>query len=95
MGAQPGDLVYLLASLSPNPTLIPGLVSLDLGSGGLALIQLPIQVIPASDGFVTTSIPITAVPAFSSFYFQAAVIEIAAPSLPAPVTNLQFGLKTF
>lgn len=95
VGAQPGDIVYLLGSLSNVPTLLPGLVSLSIGNGGLSLFQLGVQVVQPAMGFVSTTVSIQPVPPFSPFYFQAAVIEAALPSLPAPTTNTQSGVKFF
>ncbi len=95
--SQPGDLVYLLGSLSDVPTVIPGLVDLDLGNGGLAINILGLFNIDPVKGWNRTEIPLlgVGVPFGARIHIQAAIIEALAPALPASSSNLEVSTMAF
>lgn len=88
-GATPVPLTVLCASLSHQPTVFPGVVSLAIGNGGPRLIVLafglphdPVTRIARRD-----FPPITAAGLGLSIHFQALVGDLATMALPVPVTN--------
>lgn len=91
--SQPGDIAYVLGSLSNVPTSLPGLASVDLGNGGLALLILDVRVINGTNGYEETTVPLAGVPLppGTKLFVQAAVIDGTTLALPAVSTNLQVG----
>ncbi len=91
VGAQPNDTAYVFASFSGQPSILPGLVSLDIGNNFANLIELAILPVDPATGFVEVQIPLFGLPLLSTFRIQAAVLSSAAPTLPVPVTNVVSG----
>jgi hypothetical protein len=94
MGAGSGDIAYLCASTTLAPTLVPGIVSLDVGGGIGGVTVLSTKVIPTK-GWTTFSSLIVGVPAGTSLYAQLAVFSAANPVLPLSTSNFQSTLVVF
>ncbi len=92
VGSGVGDTVYLFASPSSVPSVLQGLVSLDLANNFAELVQLGVYTVDASIGYLNFTSPLGSLPSGTEFFVQAATISASAPALPAPVTNLEAGL---
>ena len=96
VGSLPGDLVFLLASGSPVPSVLPGIVSLDLGNNFLELVQFPTKAVDAVKGYAEWGIPLNpSLPTGTKVYVQAAVLDVLFLSLPLTETNLEVGTILF
>ena len=95
--SEVNDLVYVIGSLSNVPTVLPGLVSLDLGNNGLAINILNILNVDPVKGWNEINVPVAGVGlgTGSKVYVQLAVISALSPSLPALTSNLQSGTVLF
>ncbi|MEZ5978338.1 MAG: S8 family serine peptidase [Planctomycetota bacterium] len=93
---QPGDLYWLLGSVFHQPTVVPGVVSLDIGNNDLA--YLPILSVGTVDPVAGTTrvvVPIATLPLGLNVHLQAAMTSIAAPALPLISTEVQSGVLQF
>ena len=96
VGSLPGDLVFLLASGSPVPSVLPGIVSLDLGNNFLELVQFPTKTVDGVKGYAEWGIPLNpSLPTGTKIYVQAAVLDVLFLSLPLTETNLEVGTILF
>jgi len=87
-GAGVGDVAYLCVSTLLAPTVVPGIVSLDIGGGISGVTVLSTKIIPAK-GWTTFSSLVIGVPPGTSFYVQLGVFSAANPVLPLATSNLQ------
>ncbi len=95
VGSLPNDIVYLLASVSNQPSVLPGLVSLGIGNNFLKLIDLGVTTVSPASGYTRRLIPLAGVPVGTQFFVQAAVISSVLSVLPAVETNVQSGTVLF
>lgn len=96
VGSSPGDLVFFLASPSNQPTLLPGLVDLDMGAGATQLFLLSSGTVSATSGYAYYKQPLSGnMPLGLKLYVQAAVFELASGTFPLTATNLQVGTILF
>jgi hypothetical protein len=88
LGSAPSDLLVLLASLQGSPTVVPGVVSLDVGASATSLFPLATVAVPAS-GWLDLEFPfqLAGIPPFTTFYFQAVAVA-SPPALPLATTNV-------
>ncbi|TAJ21522.1 MAG: matrixin family metalloprotease, partial [Planctomycetota bacterium] len=94
LGAGVGDIVYLCASTTFAPTVVPGILSLDIGGGIGGITVLSTKLIPAK-GWTTFTSPTLGMPAGTSVYGQLAVFSAANPGLPLGSSNFQSTLVVF
>jgi len=90
--AGPGqNLVYLAASTSGLPTVVPGLFALDLGNNLTNYVDLGIWVIDPAKGYSLLQTPVggTHFATGTKVYVQAVILDTLNPVLPFPSTNLQ------
>lgn len=96
VASQPGDVIFLQASATLAPSILPGVVSLDIGGNFTDLADLGIYVVPGTTGYVLVEAPLPDdLPPGISVYAQAAVFPIANPVLPTLSTNFQTGTVLF
>lgn len=96
LGAPIGWVAFLTASPSPVPTVIPGLVTLDLGNGILELVNLGARVIDPATGSAFWEFPLPAtLPTGLKLYVQAAIIDPATLATPLATSNLEVGTFLF
>ncbi len=86
VGALPGSVVYLASSPDNTPSVLPGLISADIGAGFTTITLVSISTGPA-DGSLELAFPISGLPPFSTVYFQVAVFDTLG-TLPMPVSNV-------
>ena len=95
-GGFPGDVVYLMASVSNVPSVLPGVVSLDLGNNFLDVIDFPSKPVELTTGYAEWQIGLPPnVPMGLPVYLQGAVLSGILPTLPATSTNLESGTIAF
>lgn len=95
VGSLPGDIVFLQGSVSNQPSVLPGLVSLDLGANFTQLVDLgSILVVPAN-GVLEVNTPLPSGLNGTTIYVQAAVINGTTLAFPAQSTNLETGTILF
>lgn len=96
VGSLPNDLVFLQASGSNLPSILPGIVSLDIGNNFLDLIDLGIWTVDQISGYVRVEVALpNDLPTGTTFYVQAGVLSSFFPTLPVDVTNVQTGTILF
>lgn len=95
VGAQPGDIVFLQGSVSPVPSVLPGLVSLDLGNNFTELVDLGSVLVVPSSGVIEINTPLPSGLTGLAVYVQAAVVAAPDYLVPAAVTNLETGTILF
>lgn len=96
VGSQPGDVVFLQASATLEPSILPGVVSLDIGAFFTDLADLGVFVIPPTTGYILVEAPLpNDLPPGIQVFTQAAVVPALNPVLPALVTNFQSGTVLF
>jgi hypothetical protein len=96
VGSQPGDVVFLQASATLEPSVLPGVVALDIGGFFTDLADLGIYVIPPATGYILVEAPLPGdLPPGIQVFAQAAVVPALNPVLPALVTNYQSGTVLF
>ena len=86
IGALPGSAIFLAGSPNNTPSVLPGLISADIGAGFTTITLLGVFTTPAS-GKVELSVLTAGLPPFSQLYFQAAVLDTLG-TLPMPVSNV-------
>ena len=96
VASQPGDVVFLQASATLEPSILPGVVSLDIGAFFTDLADLGVFVIPPTTGYILVEAPLPDdLPPGTQVFTQAAVVPALNPVLPALVTNYQSGTVLF
>lgn len=88
MGGTPGALFILGFSMDDIPSVLPGLVSLDIGNGFTTLIQLGAPFPIGAAGSTTITVPGAGLPPLTTFFLQGATVE-PIPVLPLPASNKQ------
>ncbi len=86
IGALPGSTIFLASSPNLSPSVLPGLISADIGAGFTTITLVGTFTTPAS-GKVEVSLPTAGLPPFTQLYFQAAVLDTLG-TLPMPVSNV-------
>jgi len=89
MGGTPGALHFLGVSTSPLPSVLPGVVSLEIGNNFTNLFQVGAATAIGAAGWTKFHLPAvsTLVP-LTVFYFEAISFE-PVPVLPLPDSNKQ------
>ncbi len=96
VGSLPNDVAILAVSTSNLPSVLPGLVSLDIGNNFTEVFNFGTQTIDPTSGYAFWSVPLQpALPIGLKLYVQAVVIDGAFPVLPVTTTNVQSGTKLF
>ncbi len=94
VASDPGDIHFMWTAWSNQPTPVPGLVNLDIGAFGTALMLW--TALPANAAGITTQT--FTIPADSTilgtYWWQAAVLT-PTWDLPAPVTNVSMSAILF
>ncbi len=88
LGAKPGDVYVVGASTSLSPTVIPGILSIDIGNGGASLLVLSSNVIGANGTSLETYPVPASVPFGLTVYLQAVVFDAASLALPLASTQV-------
>jgi len=94
VASEPGDIVYVAVSAFPTPSVLPGVVALDIGAGFSNVIQLGSKIIPAKGWASLPTIPFN-VPPGTQLYFQAAALTTSPLGLPLQASNVQQGSVLF
>jgi hypothetical protein len=92
VGGTPADLVFVLGSLSGQPTVVPGLVSLGIGDQ-LASLYVMKSFALGNSAWSTHALPMNASLAGLVLYFQAAALRNGA--LPLLSSNVASGYVMF
>ena len=96
LAGAPGSLSILFASIDSSPTVLPGLVSLDIGGGGASLALVTQVVLPASSWQQLSLGPLQPSPGFGTLLFlQAVEVDLVQLSLPLPTTSVESTLVLF
>lgn len=96
IGSLPNDTIFLQASGSNLPSVLPGIVSLGIGNNFLDLIDLGIYTVNPITGYAEVSISLpNDLPTGTQFFVQAGVLSSLFPTLPVDVTNIQSGTVLF
>ena len=95
VGSVPGDIVFLQGSTSNLPSVLPGLVSLDLGNNFTQLVDLGSLLVVPANGVLEVQTPLPSGLTGLAVYVQAAVVNGTTLALPATVTNLESGTILF
>lgn len=91
VGGQPGDQMFVLLSASNQPSVLPGLFSLDIGNNFANLFLVHTAVIGPA-GYDQVALPFSGVSTGTTLYFQALR---SAGALPLDTTNMQVGVVLF
>lgn len=90
VGSLPNDVVFLQASGSNLPSILPGIVSLDIGNNFTDLIDLGVYTVGAISGHAFIDLPLpNDIPTGTQFFVQAGVLSALLPVLPVTSTNVQ------
>jgi hypothetical protein len=96
VGAWPGDTVYLFVSAVRAPSVLPGLVSFEIGAGFTSWLALGAHVVPWSTGQVHVHLNLPpSLPAGFELHAQAASLSGYLVQFPVPVSNAQSGTVLF
>lgn len=93
-GAPPGHVVYLAGSLERLPTVVPGLLSADIGNQFASLVVLGSVAVP-NTGWVQLQVPVSGLPFGTVIHAQAAVFDPLTGSLPLEMSNVASGTYYF
>lgn len=90
VGSLPNDVVFLQASGSNLPSVLPGIVSLDIGNNFTELIDLGVYTVNpvTAHAFIDLPLP-NDIPTGTQFFVQAGVLSSLLPTLPVDSTNVQ------
>jgi hypothetical protein len=89
MGTTPGALFFLAYSTSNIPSVLPGLVSLEIGNNFLSLFQLGDAILIGPAGWTKVTFPSSpALVPFTTFYMEGIAFD-PVPVLPIPDSNKQ------
>jgi hypothetical protein len=86
LGALPGSIALFAASPNQIPSVLPGIISADIGAGFTTLTLVLAPVVGPS-GWVDVSILTAGLPPLSTIYFQLATFDPLG-TLPMPVSNV-------
>lgn len=86
VGGPPGMVWVLAGSLSPAPSVLPGVLHADIG-GGFTSIAVVGQGVLGVQGWTAIHLPLAGLPYGTAVYLQAATVDPAAPALPYVMTN--------
>ena len=90
VAAQPGDLVFFALSPDLAPTLVPGVLSADIGANLSSLVVFASATLDAS-GVATAQADTSAFAPGTTLHFQAALLEAAGGGFPLATTNVESG----
>lgn len=90
-GGQPGNVMFLWASFTLAPSIIPGTLTLDIGNGFLDLYLVAFPVVEPQ-GWVTLSISGANLPNGTTVHFQAFEYDPITGSIPVESTGVATGL---
>ena len=88
VGGSPGDLVFLCYSSDPIPSVLPGIVSLDLGNNFASLAQFWTFTIPPQ-GWMARDFAVSSIPGWTTWYLQGAVFLASTGAPPLVATELR------
>jgi hypothetical protein len=94
LGSGVGDVVYLIASTQLVPSVVPGVLSLDIGAGLTEYTVLATKVIPTKGWTTYSAVPV-GVPGNTTFYAQFLSLSAANPGLPLSTSNYLSTLIVF
>jgi hypothetical protein len=92
VGAGPGDTAFLAVSPDTIPSVIPGLVSLDIGADFTSLFVLGAPIVPPG-GWVHIHVDVSGLAFGTQMHFQAAVWD--ASTWQPPFSESEVGVSTF
>ncbi len=96
MGGQPGDLHFLLLSLTLQPSSIPGLLDIGIGANLTDLFLLGTFPVNPTTGSANFSVSIAgAVSPGTTLYFQSVVLSTSQPFGPLISSNIELGTVLF
>lgn len=87
VGGKPQNLALLVASLDLVPSVLPGLISLGIGSGLTTLTSLGAKAIEPK-GWVEFPVPVPLLPLGALVYLQGAELDPVGPTLPLLTTGV-------
>ena len=88
VGGTPGALFYVGFSLDKIPSVLPGVVSLDIGNNFTSIFQVGAPLVVGPAGHTTFNLPGGTLPPLTTFFLQGITFE-PLPSFPLPNSNLQ------
>lgn len=92
MSSRPRDLIWLVLSTTELPTVLPGLVSLDIGNGLLDYVDLGLHTVSPTKGWVRWGLPFGFNPGLSfgtRLHVQGVVIPFDGIVFPLGTTPVQ------
>ncbi|QDU68327.1 FG-GAP repeat domain-containing protein [Engelhardtia mirabilis] len=92
VGAGPGDLILVIASINNLPSQISGLIELELGGDFSFILLFASVAVPSGEGALIVPVPTTGMPLGGTFYIQTAVATAGGPALPLPTSPLVAGV---
>jgi len=94
VGGEPGTIWALAGSLALSPSVLPGVLSADIGAGFSSIVLLGQGALGAA-GWAEVHVPLSGLPYGTAVHLQAATIDPAAPVLPYRMTNVATGTFYF
>lgn len=94
VGGRPGDLVLLYVSGDSNPTVLPGVLEMEIGSQGATLLLLSVGVVGAGGHATFVYPPFPGVQPGKTIWWEALTID-ALVTLPFRSTNAQETIVLF
>ncbi|MEO0653127.1 MAG: hypothetical protein AAFZ65_20795, partial [Planctomycetota bacterium] len=91
LGSEPGDVHFLLVSLSDQPTTVPGLLDIGIGNNATNLFVLGDFVVDPVNGFTLAEFPLLGLAGGTTFYLQSVVFSAASPGFPLEASNIEVG----
>jgi hypothetical protein len=88
LGGTPGALFFLAFSVDAIPSVLPGIVSLDIGNNFTTLFQIGGGVPIGAAGYTEIVISGTVLPPLTTFHLQGITVE-PVPAFPLPSSNPQ------
>jgi len=89
IGGPSTNLHYLIASVSDIPSVLPGIVSLDLGNNFTSYVDLGWHAVDPATGYKKFTFQGTSLLPGTRLHFQAMIFPTLAPAFPFAVTNRQ------
>ncbi|MEM7308393.1 MAG: matrixin family metalloprotease [Planctomycetota bacterium] len=86
IGAMPGSIAALAGSLDQIPSILPGIVSADIGAGFTSINLIAAPVIDSTGSF-DIQFNTAGLPPFTTLYFQVVVLDTSG-TLPLPASNV-------
>ena len=96
IGSIPGNLAILAVGTSPVPSVLPGLVSLDIGNNFTEVFNFGQMPVDSTSGYAEFSTPLNNnLPIGFNLFVQGLVFNPILPVLPLLTTNVQTGTVLF